>query len=128
LLMNTLRLAMPEMPNERPNESAVVPQAASVMPHRLLLGHHASQWRTFACLSFLLGFPQLTPLLTRLGCDRYSNVVGYEDDNAQFLVRDAADNIIVNGWSFDGSLSDVVTVKYSGSDGSVLWQKIYAQR
>ncbi len=53
---------------------------------------------------------------------RFSNVVSNSGDEAVKVVRDAADDIIVTGTTFVGGTSDILTIKYSGADGSVLWQ------
>jgi hypothetical protein len=50
---------------------------------------------------------------------RYNNIVNDSWDQAAKVVRDAAGDIIVTG----ASQSDMLTIKYSGPDGSVLWQR-----
>jgi hypothetical protein len=55
---------------------------------------------------------------------RYSNVVGNTADHAVKVVRDAAGDIIVTGsTAVSISGADILTIKYSGADGSVLWQQ-----
>lgn len=47
-------------------------------------------------------------------------------DVATSVAVDSADNIIVTGYTWNGSDYDIHTVKYSGADGSVLWQHTFA--
>jgi uncharacterized delta-60 repeat protein len=57
---------------------------------------------------------------------RYDNVVRNANDQAFKVAHDAAGDIIVTGTTIDGSTrSDMLTIKYSGADGSVLWQQRY---
>jgi uncharacterized delta-60 repeat protein len=57
---------------------------------------------------------------------RYNNVVNDADDQAFKVVRDAAGDFIIAGTTDDGSSGlDMLTIKYSGADGSVLWQRRY---
>ncbi|MEK7685481.1 MAG: hypothetical protein AAB466_08665, partial [Verrucomicrobiota bacterium] len=59
---------------------------------------------------------------------RYSNVVSNSADQGfkVNVVRDAAGDIIVTGASDDRITGqDMLTIKYSGADGTVLWQHRY---
>lgn len=53
---------------------------------------------------------------------RYSNVISNAHDVAAAVLRDSAGNIIVAGYAdgFDGS--GMLLIKYSGANGSLLWQ------
>jgi uncharacterized delta-60 repeat protein len=57
--------------------------------------------------------------VTEAWVHRYSNVVSNVSDSASKVVADAAGDIIVTGTAG----SDMLTIKYSGTDGSVLWQQ-----
>jgi hypothetical protein len=64
--------------------------------------------------------------VTEAWVHRYSNVVSNANDVAFKVVRDAAGDIIVAGNTHaDSTGQDMLTIKYSGADGSVLWQKRY---
>jgi hypothetical protein len=54
--------------------------------------------------------------VTETWVQRYNNVVNNSSDRAAKVVRDAAGDMIVTGTSE----SDMLTIKYSGADGSVL--------
>src|SRR5437762_1079248 len=54
---------------------------------------------------------------------RYNPVVSNSYDEAVKVVRDAAGDIIVTGVTADGIHGGgMLTIKYSGADGSLLWQ------
>lgn len=46
-------------------------------------------------------------------------------DNAQALAMDAVGNVVVTGYSNNGSSDDYYTVKYAAADGALLWEKRY---
>jgi len=72
------------------------------------------------------GAPPARAAVTEAWVHRYSNVVSNSDDHAFKVVRDAAGDIIVAGTTDDGiTQGDMLTIKYSGADGSVLWLKRY---
>ncbi len=48
------------------------------------------------------------------------------DDQATAVAIDSADNVIVTGTVWNGSNTDIHTIKYSGVDGSVLWQHTWS--
>src|SRR5687768_4502378 len=57
---------------------------------------------------------------------RYNNMANNSNDKAVKVVHDAAGDIIVTGSSDDGVTGlDMLTIKYSGADGAVLWQRRY---
>jgi outer membrane protein assembly factor BamB len=57
---------------------------------------------------------------------RYSNVLSNSKDYALRILCDAAGDIIVVGATGDSvNASDMLTIKYSGTNGSVLWQNRY---
>ena len=57
---------------------------------------------------------------------RYSNLTSNSYDEGFKVVRDAAGDVIVTGITDDGTGgADMLTIKYSGADGSVLWQTRY---
>ena len=62
--------------------------------------------------------------ITEAWVQRYASPVGHAEDYAARIVRDVAGDIIVIGSSYTGNTAtDIVTVKYSGRDGSVIWQR-----
>jgi hypothetical protein len=64
--------------------------------------------------------------VTEAWVQRYSNVVSNSVDRAFKVVSDTAGDIIVTGASDNGITGrDILTLKYSGNDGSVLWQRRY---
>jgi hypothetical protein len=57
---------------------------------------------------------------------RYNNGVSNSTDQAYKVVSDAAGDFIVTGSTDEGNTGrDMLTIKYSGADGSVLWQRRY---
>jgi hypothetical protein len=54
----------------------------------------------------------------------YGNVVSNSQDVAAAVLRDSAGNVIVAGYTHDGSGSGLLLLKYSAS-GSLLWQRRY---
>src|SRR5437868_800965 len=56
--------------------------------------------------------------VTEAWIHRYSNILSNADDEAYKVVLDAAGNVIVFGDTDDGVTSDLLTIKYSGVDGS----------
>ena len=61
--------------------------------------------------------------VTELWVQRSSNLISNSQDRVACVARDAAGNIIVTGQTDDGVLVSGLTIKYSGVDGAVLWQK-----
>ena len=80
-----------------------------------------------AALVTLAGGPQpARAAVTEAWVQRYSNVVSNSTDDAFKVVRDAAGDIIVTGSTDDNSSGgDMLTIKYSGADGALLWQQRY---
>lgn len=57
---------------------------------------------------------------------RSTIMVSNSTDSATRMTRDAAGNIIVVGFTDDGvTARDILTIKYSGVDGALLWQRRY---
>ena len=56
---------------------------------------------------------------------RYSMVVSNSNDSAGKVLADAAGDVLVAGYTEDGTGSDMLTIKYSGVDGSVIWRARY---
>ncbi len=54
----------------------------------------------------------------------YNRVGG--SDQIMALAVDSANNVIVTGYIWNGTNNDIHTIKYSGTDGTVLWQDSYA--
>jgi uncharacterized delta-60 repeat protein len=79
------------------------------------------------CLAALALWPQpAQAAVTEAWVQRYSNVVSNSADDARKVVSDAVGDIIVTGGTYDGITSyDMLTIKYSGADGAVLWQQRY---
>ena len=64
--------------------------------------------------------------VTEAWVHRYSNVVSNSTDVAVKIARGAAGDIIVTGNTVDDLTgSDMLTIKYSGANGSVVWRKRY---
>ncbi|MBI5657807.1 MAG: hypothetical protein HZC44_13680, partial [Geobacter sp.] len=47
------------------------------------------------------------------------------DDHATAMAVDSDDNVIVTGYAWHGTNYDYHTIKYSGSDGTALWQHTF---
>ena len=83
-----------------------------------------------ALATLAFGHSQAQAAVTEAWAHRYNHVVSNANDWASKVVRDAAGDIIVTGVT-DGRMDDritghdLLTIKYSGADGSVLWQKRY---
>src|SRR5687767_10070056 len=56
---------------------------------------------------------------------RYNNVVSNSADVAHNVAVDRAGEVIVAGYSDHGDGMALVAIKYSGADGSVIWQQRY---
>ena len=84
-------------------------------------------WAGFlAFAATALGSQSAHAAATEAWVQRYSNVASSTTDRAIKVVRDAADDIIVTGSTAGGiPRADMLTIKYSGADGSVLWQQHY---
>ena len=79
------------------------------------------------CCALLVGPPWPTrAAVTEAWVHRYSNVASNANDRASKVVSDAAGDIIVTGVTDDlVHGQDMLTIKYSGADGTVLWQQRY---
>jgi hypothetical protein len=79
--------------------------------------------------SILLWLVLLAPThaaVTEAWVARYSNVLSNANGVSSKIVRDPAGDSIVAGYANDGVTGqDTLTIKYSGADGSVLWQRRY---
>jgi len=72
----------------------------------------------------LIPNPHAHAAVTEAWVHRYSNVASNAFDFAVKVVRDTAGDFVVTGnTAGGGNASDMVTIKYSGADGSELWQK-----
>jgi len=97
----------------------------------LLLAHllacRACLWAALGLFAALaLGPPRAQAAVTEAWVHRYNNVVSNLNGQAVMVVSDAAGDIIVTGTTDGGTTGqDMLTVKYSGVDGSVLWQQRY---
>jgi hypothetical protein len=80
-----------------------------------------------ACWALLIGLAHpARAAVTEAWVQRYNNVNSNSTDQAFAVVSDAAGDIIVVGSTEDGNSGpDMLTIKYSGANGSVLWQKRY---
>ena len=90
---------------------------------------HPYLWAVLVALSALAFGPSpAQAAVTEAWVQRYNNnkLMGKADDQAVKVVRDAAGDVIVTGFTDDGITGqDMLTIKYSGADGSVIWQKRY---
>lgn len=98
------------------------PAALARLPVR-----RAPLWAVLATLAALaFGRPPARAAVTEAWVHRYNNVVSNATDQAFKVVRDAAGDIIVTGTTDNRTTGlDMLTIKYSGADGSVLWQQRY---
>src|SRR5438270_5380676 len=78
-------------------------------------------------IAFLFGFASPTgAAVIQTWVHRYSNVLSNSADGAVNIVVDAAGDVIVVGNTDDRVTgSDMLTIKYSGVDGSAIWQQRY---
>ncbi|MBL9146725.1 MAG: choice-of-anchor D domain-containing protein [Verrucomicrobiaceae bacterium] len=53
------------------------------------------------------------------------NGPGSSDDVAQAVALDGSGNVVVTGYSYNGTNSDYYTAKYAAGDGALLWEKRY---
>ena len=87
-----------------------------------LLARNACLWATLGLLATAAFGPSpAQAAVTEAWVQRYNNVSSNSADRAFKVVRDAADDIIVTGTT-EG---DMLIIKYSGTDGTVHWQKRY---
>lgn len=84
-------------------------------------------WVVLVVLTKLVYEPVSTQAaVTEAWVHRYIDVVTNSSDRASKIMRDAAGDIIVTGTTDDGTSGlDILTIKYSGIDGAVLWTKRY---
>ena len=93
-------------------------------PLLLRFAAHRAAWGFLAILAF--GLPKAHADVAEVWVHRYSNVVSNSDDRSTQVVCDAAGDIIVTGTAKGGiSGQDMLTIKHSGKDGTVLWQRRY---
>jgi uncharacterized delta-60 repeat protein len=72
----------------------------------------------------ILGAADVRADVTEAWVNRYSNTISNSVDLAPRMVQDSAGDIIVTGTSNDNTSGpDLLTLKYSGTDGSFLWQQ-----
>ncbi|MBI2926748.1 MAG: hypothetical protein HYY24_13710, partial [Verrucomicrobia bacterium] len=96
--------------------------ARTITTTRHLIFRRACLWTGFLAFAMIaFGPPSAQAAVTEAWVQRHSNVVSNAADQAVKVVRDAAGDIIVTGTT----ARDMVTIKYSGADGSVLWQQRY---
>jgi hypothetical protein len=82
--------------------------------------------RCFLCFAlYACPVPGLSAVVHEAWVHRYSNVVSNSDDRAVKVVRDGRDDIIVLGLTDYRTERDMLTIKYSGADASVLWLQRY---
>lgn len=94
---------------------------------RHLIFRRACLWTGFLAFATIAFGPQpAQAAVTEAWVQRYDRVVSNVTDQAVKVVRDAAGDIIVTGTTAGGFLgADTLTIKYSGADGSGLWQQRY---
>ena len=95
---------------------------------RSLIFRRAWLWTGFlAFATIAFGSRSAQAAVTEAWVQRYSNLLSNAAAQAVKVVRDAAGDIIVTGSTgLPGtSRHDILTIKYSGADGSVLWQQRY---
>ena len=91
------------------------------------LARRACFWAALVVLAAFAFWPQPDQAaVTEAWVHRYNNIVNNANDYAFKVVRDAAGDIIVTGNTDNRTTGlDMLTIKYSGADGSVLWQRRY---
>ncbi len=98
-------------------------------PHRVRLHFPGIPKPSFAAAAFaVIAFSghSVPAAVTEAWVQRHSSMANQSNDMPVAVVRDADNDIIVAGNSdagIDGV--DMLTIKYSGADGSVLWQRRY---
>jgi hypothetical protein len=100
--------------------------ARTITTPRQLIVRRAWLWTRFLAFATIAFGPQpAQAAVTEAWVQRYSNVTSIGTDEAVKVVRDLAGDIIVTGSTAGGpgGVGDMVTIKYSGADGSVLWQQ-----
>src|SRR5688572_22505629 len=98
--------------------------ARTIATTRHLIFRRASLWIGFLAFAMIAFGPRSAhAAVIEAWVQRYSNVVSNAADQAVKVVHDAVGDIIVTGTTSGVTKTDMVTIKYSGADGSVLWQK-----
>ena len=115
-------MAMKHMKNLLHSRAAPLIRAGALFHLR---SRPAGLWAALVTLaSFAFGFQPAQADVTEAWTHRFSNVLNNSVDRPLKIVRDAAGDIIVTGTSDDNASGpDMLTIKYSGADGSVLWQQ-----
>jgi hypothetical protein len=91
------------------------------LTHRFM--RRSGRLAALAALTLLVPDP-LQAAVTELWAHRFSNIMTNSVDRASKVVRDSAGDIIVVGTSdYNASGPDILTIKYSGLDGAILWQQ-----
>lgn len=104
--------------------AALAGDPRAITPSRQLVFRDSRQWSGFlAFATIALGLQSAQAAVTEAWVQRYSNIASNAADQAFKVVHDPAGDIIVTGTTSGFSSADRVTIKYSGADGSVLWQK-----
>jgi hypothetical protein len=85
----------------------------------------AFRWAARVALAALaLGIRPTQAAVTEVWAHHFSNVLSNSVDRSSQVVRDSASDIIVAGTSDNNASGpDILTIKYSGVDGSMLWQR-----
>ncbi len=90
------------------------------------LERHARLWSALGFAALALVAQPVRPTVTEAWVQRYSNINSNSDDQAFKITRDAAGDVIVAGTTADGTGGpDMLTIKYSGTNGAVLWRRRY---
>src|SRR5262245_27339869 len=118
--------------------ASLVVLAQTIATARHLIFRRAFPWAGFMAFAMIAsGLQPAQTAVTEAWVQRYSNVVTNSKDYAVKVVRDATGDIIVTGIiagsvrgagmgiinTFTGA--DMLTIKYSGSNGAALWQRRY---
>jgi len=88
------------------------------------------EWRGWRWAAFCILAAGFTDFSLHAGVieawvQRYSMVVSNSNDSAAKVLVDAAGDVIVAGYTEDGTGSDMLTIKYSGADGAEIWRARY---
>ncbi len=101
-------------------------RSRAITTTRNLIKHRAWFWVVFlAFAASAFGLQRSRAAVTEAWVQRHSNVANNATDQALKVVLDATGDVIVTGTTSGFQGGDMVTIKYSGSDGSVLWRQRY---
>src|SRR5678815_2762512 len=90
------------------------------------IGLHVALWLALSLGHYELFAARPEPTLTQLWAQHYLDTTNNAIDSARHVAIDPLGDVIVSGYTdndFNGQ--DIITIKYSGLNGSVIWQRRY---